>query len=268
MAVILGMVLAVMFLMNGALFYVLRTAATTTRRQVESCFVKELEDYNGFLQEREEECVRIEEKKDCLKKEIREMEGVMLSLKTSPFYAPRPIARELFIPTSRYIDNEFFDNHKRVNDMMKNMDYQEIIDRIQSTYAYQGERRDYDTACRLLEFLNMEVSYELCTLSSGIQLKTLKDVLEGDEREMLDRFLNSLSEEESFDVLGFRTFIREIRTTQDPRMYIRTGEKSIRHLKSNVELVHQYDGNISEGLRIIYQNQSYDFSIYRLRSRK
>ena len=85
---------------------------------------------------------------------------------------------------------------------------------------------------------------------------------------MLDRFLASLSEEEEFDVLKFRTFAREIRTAQDPRMYIRTGEENIRFLESEVELVHQYDRNISEGIRIIYQNQSYDFSIYRLRSRK
>ena len=268
MAVILGMVLVVMFLMNGALFYVLRTAVLSTRRQVEACFVKELEDYNGFLQDREAKSRQIEKRKDSLKKEIKEMEGVMLSLKTSPFYAPRPIARELFIPTSRYIDNEFFDNHKRVNDMMKSMDYQEIIDKIQREHAYQGNRRDYDTALRLLEFLDMEMSYELCTLSSDTQLETLKEALEGEEREMLDRFRCSLSEGEAFDVLKFRTFIREIRTAQDPRMYIRTGEKSLEFLKSDVELVHQYDRNISEGIRIIYQNQSYDFSIYRLRSRK
>lgn len=268
MAVILGIVLVVMFLMNGALFYVLRTAVLSTRRQVEACFVRELEDYNDFLEDRTRECNRIERKKNHLKKEIKEMEGVVLSLKTSPFYAPRPIARELFIPTSRYIDNEFFDNHKRVNDMMKNMDYQEIIRKIQQEHTYRGNRRDYDTACRLLEFLNMEMAYELCTLSSAVQLETLQDALEGDEKEMLDRFLASLLEEEPFDVLRFRTFIREIRTAQDPRMYIRTGEENIRFLESDVELVHQYDGNISEGIRIIYQNQSYDFSIYRLRSRK
>ena len=76
-----------------------------------------------------------------------------------------------------------------------------------------------------------------------------------------------------FDVLGFRTFIREIRTEQDTKMYIRTGDKVVSDdLKKMVEededLVFQPDANISEGLKIIYQNQSFDFSIYRLRSRK
>lgn len=268
MAVILGVVLAVMAVMNGALFYVLRITVLATRRQVEACFVRELEDYNDYLEEKAEETRKIEEQKRGLRREIDEMEGVILSLKTSPFYAPRPIARELFIPTARYIDNEFFDNHKRVNDLMKDMDYQEIIDRIQRQYTYRGDLEDYEAACGILDFLSMDMSYELCTLSSLTQLELMEIVMQGRKGELLRRFLAMQSEGEEFDVLAFRTFAREVRTAQDPKMYIRTGGEKPEGLLSEVPLVHQHDENISEGLKIIYQNQSYDFSIYRLRSRK
>lgn len=268
MTVILGVVLAVMVIMNGAMFYVLRTAALTTKRQVESCFVQELEDYNDYLQEKEDENRKINEKKNSLNKEIQEMEGVVLSLKTSPFYAPRPIARELFIPTARYIDNEFFDNHKRVNDMLRDMDYQEIVDRIEEKYEYRGNLQDYSTACSLLEFLGMDMTYELSTVPPDTQLLVLRAAFQGEELKMLEAFIESLPEEEDFDVLDFRTYIREIRTAQDPRMYIRTGREELEGVEAEEGLVHQYDGNISEGLKIIYQNQSFDFSIYRLRSKK
>lgn len=266
MAVIFGVVLLVMAVMNGALFYVLRITALSTRRQVEAHFVRELEDYSDYLERKAEESRQIKEQKEGLQKEIGEMEGVILSLKTSPFYAPRPIARELFIPTARYIDNEFFDNHKRVNDLMKDMDYQEIIDRIEKEQVYRGNLEDYEAACRILAFLSMDMSYELCTLSCAVQLEILQIALQGRERELLDIFLEENGEE--FDVLPFRTFAREIRTAQDPKMYIRTGGDMPEGLKACVELVHQHDENISEGLKIIYQNQSYDFSIYRLRSRR
>ena len=267
MAVILGVVLAVMVVMNGALFYVLRITVLSTRRQVEAYFVRELEDYNDYLEEKAEESREIERQKKGLRREIDEMEGVILSLKTSPFYAPRPIARELYIPTARYIDNEFFDNHKRVKDLMRDMDYQEIIDRIQRQFAYRGDLEDYEAACEILEFLSMDMSYELCTLSSLTQLELLEVVMQGRKGELLRRFL-AMQPEEEFDVLAFRTYAREVRTAQDPRMYIRTGGEEPEGLESDVELVHQHDENISEGLKIIYQNQSYDFSIYRLRSRK
>lgn len=269
MAVILGVVLAVMVVMNGAMFYVLRSAAHATKRQVEACFVRELESYNGFLDKKQQENKEIEEKKGKLKEEIREMEGVVLSLKTSPFYAPRPIARELFIPTARYIDNEFFDNHKIVNDMMQEMDYQEIVDEIWKKYAYKGDLDEYETACRILGTLTMDVVYELCTVPTETQLLVIRAILlQKSEAAMLQRYLQTLPGEEDFDVLDFRTFVREIRTAQDPTMYVRTGDEELKDVEEEEYLVHQHDENISDGLKIIYQNQSYDFSIYRLRSRK
>lgn len=268
MIIILTIVFIIMVVMNGALFYVLYSAVSATKKQVSFNFVRELEDYNGYLKSKELESKDLEEKKKELEEEIKSLEGIVLSLKTSPFYAPRPISRELYIPTARYIDNEFFDNHKRVNDMMKSVDQNEIIENIRKQYVYKGNREDYETACRLLEFLEMDTSYELCTVPSEVQLETLRDALKGPELDFLERFLDTLGEEEEFDVLSFRTFIREIRTAQDPKMYIRTGDPNAGTENADEDLIFQYDANISEGLKIIYQNQSFDFSIYRLRSRK
>lgn len=114
----------------------------------------------------------------------------------------------------------------------------------------------------------METSYELCTIPPEEQLKTLLEALKDRELEFLGRFLETLGEDEDFDVLNFRTFVREIRTLQDPKMYIRTGDPNRGSGNTDEDLIYQYDANISEGLKIIYQNQSYDFSIYRLRSKK
>lgn len=272
MTVILGVVMVVMLAMNGALFYVLRQAAFATKKQVKRCFVKEMEAYSGFLAEKREESRQIGEERDALQEEVRELEGVVLSLKTSPFYAPRPVARELFIPTARYIDNEFFDNHKRVTDMLRDMDYQEIVDKIADTHAYEGNLQDYQAACNLLSFLSMDMTYELCTVEPGTQLIVLRAALAGMGGmggDLLERYLETLgNEEEDFDVLDFRTFVREIRVAQDPTMYVRTGRETLEEIEDWEGLEHQYDANISEGLKVIYQNRSYDFSIYRLRSRK
>lgn len=269
MAVILAIVLAVMVVMNGAMFYVLRTAAFSAKRQAEACFVRELEDYNSFLEEKRRESGKIEKRKEELKEEIREMEGVIVSLKTSPFYAPKVIPRELFIPTARYIDNEFFDNHKIVNDMMREMDYQEIVDEIRKKYVYRGNLQDYTTACGILSMLSMDVLYELCTVPASTQLLVLRAFLaDAGKAAMLERYVRMLPGEETFDVLDFRTYVREIRTAQDPMVYVRTGHEELAGVEEEEGLVHQHDENISEGLKVIYQNQSYDFSIYRLRSKK
>lgn len=268
MAVILSIVFAVMAVMNGALFCVLRTASAAARKQVESCFVRELEKYNDFLLEKVRESSQVRQRKERLQKEIEELEGVASSLKTSPFYAPCLASRELFIPMARYIDDEFFDHHRMVKNLMKSMNWQEIIKKIQSQYVFCGIREDYDAACGLLEFLNMETLYEFCTLTPAVQLENLQTAVQGTEKGLLDRFLLTVPEGEVFDILRFQTFVREIRTENDPVMYLRTGEEEMEPLESEVEIKHQFDKNISEGLKIIYQNRLYDFSIYRLRSRR
>lgn len=268
MQIIFGAVLAAMVVLNLFMGFVIYQIVLITNRQVKRHVTKELENCTAAVDQKMEEFKQMEQKKEKLQHEISSLEGVVLSLKTSPFYAPKAIDRELFIPTARYIDNTFFDNHKVVSDMMKGVDQREIVRNIRKLHAYTGNREDYDTACRLLDFLAVDTAYELCTVTPKLQIETLREALTGREAEMLEEFLRTLGEDEEFDALNFRTYLREIRTEQDPTMYIRTGDRELDCSQWGQEMVHQYDGNISEGLKVIYQNQSFDFSIYRLRSKK
>ncbi len=261
-------VLLVMAVLNLFLAFIIWQMAAVTRRQVQKNMAGELENSAAALDMKMEELKGLEEEKKKIQGEIDSLEGVVLSLKTSPFYAPRAIARELFIPTARYIDNEFFDNHKLVNDMMKDVDWKKIVENIRSRYIYAGDRERYETACGILENLDMETVYGICTRDPQEQESILEEAFTGRTREMLEEFRSGMGEDEDFDVLKFRTFVREISVEHDPRVYIRTGDRNPARVDDNPDIVYQYDSNISEGLKIIYQNRSFDFSIYRLRSRK
>ncbi len=267
MTIILIVVMLVMALMNVAIFYILYSAVGVTKKQVQSCFVKELEDYNDYLNDKKIEVTQISEKKQEIEKKINSLEGVMVSLKTSPFYAPKKMSTELFVPAARYIDNEFFDAHKLVNDRMSNIDYDDLIRRIREKHPYVGDIKKYDRASELLEMLNMDVVYKLSLLGNKEQLDALYEAFDDYNDELLSDFLSGKSEEEPFDILEFRTYLREIRSANDPNMYIRVGsEKQLKEPKDNV--IYQLDNNISEGIKIIFQNRNFDFSIYRLRSKK
>lgn len=268
MVIILVAVFVVMLAMNGALFYVLFTAVKSTKKQVNSCFVKELEDYNDYLNEKKEESKQQELEKKELKKEVDNLQGVIQSLQTSSFYAPRPIPQDLFIPTARYMDNEFFEYHRMVNERMGNVDYMDVVKRIQETYNYDGNRERYDIASKILEFLDVDTAYEICTLEPEMQAKVLEENLNEKELLLLQEYASGIEDIEDFDVLDFRTFIREIRTNEDPVTYVRTGHEENTLFDETEELQHEYDDNISEGVKIIFQNRVYDYSIYRLRSGK
>lgn len=267
MTIILVVVLAIMLIMNGVMFYVLRTAAIITRKQIKICFVKELEQYEYFLEGKDDENKQLEEQKEELKKEISDMQGVMVSLKSSPFYAPRPVPRDLYVPMARYIDNDFFDNHKLVREQMKSLDKIEVMERIRRKMPYEGDREIYQSACRILKSLSLETLYELGTVEAKAQLSLLREILEGTDRRLLEDYIKE-REEQEFDSLGFVSWLREVRTVHDPCMYMRTGEGQDTWAENEQDVVVQYDDNISEGVKFIHQNRLFDFSIYRLRSRK
>lgn len=265
MMIVLAVVLAVMLIMNGVMFYVLRMAAVVTGKQVSACFVRELEAYEGFLDKKGEENLQLAQEKKGLQKEISDMQGVMVSLKTSPFYAPRPVPRDLFVPSARYIDNDFFDNHKLVTDRMRGMDKAEMMERIREKNPYAGDMERYGSACRILESLPLDALYELATMQGTAQLEILGESMEGEDRKLLEEYAQGL-QDACFDVLGFVSWLREVRTAHDPSMYVRTGEEGDDFSAQGQDVVTQYDGNISEGIKFIHQNKLFDFSIYRLRS--
>lgn len=265
MTLILIVVLLVMVLMCLAILYVLYQAIGVTKKQVSSCFIKELEDYNDYLNERKDEYSKIEQKKEEIEGKIVEMEGVMSALKSSPYYAPKDIKREMFVPTARYIDNEFFDAHKAVNDKLNNIDYKDLIKRLKEKYPYVGNREAYDGACSILEQLTTDVMYRVCNFSPDEQLEIMKSALNESEMKLLSEYLE-LNEEQDFEILDFQTYLREVKTENDPKMYIRVGNKNLVK-ESTDDIVYQFDDNISEGIKVIFQNKNYDFSIYRLRSK-
>ena len=119
----------------------------------------------------------------------------------------------------------------------------------------------------ILKDANMDVVYKLNTMSKSDQLDTLYEAFENQNDELLSDFLSGRPENDPFDILDFRTYLREIRSLNDPNMYIRVGSKSqLKQPEDNI--IYQLDNNISEGIKIIFQNRNFDFSIYRLRSKK
>jgi len=272
MVTILGIVFVIMVVMNGALFYALCAAVAATEKQVNTCFLRELEDYDVYLQQKDEESRQLYKEKEALEEEIRSLEGVLYSLKTSPFYAPKPLVRDAFVPLARHVDKDFFVDHKMMSDAMKEITPDRIIPQICEDYSYTGDRVEFEALCRLQELMTVDTVYELCTVPVEHQIQVLREVLTGREAEILERFLTTVEEGQEFDVLKFEIYVNERRAAMDPKIYIRTGDDcsgcDVRAMEAGLELVHEYDDNISDGFNIVYQNRYFDYSFYRLRSKK
>ncbi len=268
MGIMLAVVLIVMVVMNGAMFYVLRTAAIVTRKQVDRLFVRKLEQYDSFLDQKENRGAEIEEKREALEAKIRELEGVANAMQSSPFYSPKPVKREAFVPIAHYIHSDFFREHRKVLDQIGQIDFQELVQEVSAGLRKTMEQKGLDsekfhTCGRLLENLSLDTVYQLELLENEQQAAILTDVLSElgtAEQELLEEYLEE-NPAERFDTLEFTDWLRQIQRANDPTIYVRCGEKEASYQADGMNVVTQYDESIAGGVMILWQDLVMDYSI-------
>ena len=93
----------------------------------------------------------------------------------------------------------------------------------------------------------------------------LNETFTGDKKEVLEQFVNTLEVDEAFDSMKFYDYVKNIRKIEDPHLYVSVAENEKDYTEEEKNIICSVDGNICEGLKIIFQNKIYDYSIYKTR---
>lgn len=243
----------------------LRSVVSEAGHQVNSYFLKNLESYDAQFKEKFRQMNELKEEQETLNREVKSMKSELVSYKTSPFYAPRPLARDVYIPTARYIDNDFFEEYKIAKDKLLSINKQQVINNVMGKVEYVGDMDRYQTACRIIEKLNFEAVYDLCSVEKEDQLSVLKECLDNQEAALLLEYVGNMQEMEEFDILAFLDYIKKVKNDNDPFVYVSVGENENDYSDEERKIICSVDDNICEGIKIIYQNKIYDYSIYKTR---
>jgi hypothetical protein len=258
------------FLVMGVMIYFiiisLRLVIENATKKVNAYFLSKLSEYDDDFQKKIDEIQNLEFSKEELKQEIRMLQMDHNSLGTSRFYRPRPVERDIFIPTARYIDNVFFEDYKLVKNLLI-IDKEEIIRTILDKFPYAGDKKRYNAAKSILQTLNFEAVYDLSSLPEETQLKLLDEELKREEKKLLKEYLEPLLEAKEFNLLGFLNWINEVITKESPILMAYLGEKDEDYSYIADNVICQFDSNVCEGIRIVYQNRLYDYSVYESRRR-
>ncbi len=260
---VLAAVLLVMLAMNGLIFYILRTAVRTTEHQVREHFSRELTVFGDTVEEKQRRSMELDSQISDMKKEADDMKEIIDVLKSSPFYRPHKNKGEKLAPLAHYVDRKFFENYRTAKDLMAVLDKKAIVEEVQRQVSYHGDRARYAQLCDLIDTLNFDTVYQLETVSAEEQLQVLDETLKEEQHELFLEYVKGLEKPLNFSVLSFLDWLRLQRSEEDPTLYVYTGEKqdNLDHMASNVKTC--YDENICEGVRLVYQNQVYDYSICR-----
>ena len=244
---------------------VLRSVVSEVNQKVNEYFLKHLEEYDDHYSSKLSRIKEMNAKEEKLSRTIRSLEREAESYRVSPFYVPRPVPRDIYIPTARYIDNDFFVEYKVAKDKLMSIDKQQVIYNVLERVPYTGNLERYKLACDIIADLNFEVLYNLCSVSADDQLKALTETLTGEKKEMLEQYVEKLEVDEIFDSMKFYDYVKNIRLSEDPNVYVSVAENEQDYTEEEKNIICSVDSNICEGIKIIFQNKIYDYSIYKTR---
>ena len=261
-------IFAAIFLVMGVMIYFitvsLRIVTENANKKVNAYFLSKLREYDDDFVEKMNELEELREQKAELQQKIRILKMDHDSLEVSRFYKPRPVMRDTFIPMARYIDNGFFEDYKIAKNLLV-MDKENIIKTIMERFPYSGNITRYESAHSIMKKLNNEAIYDLCSLDESTQLTVLDEELDEKEITLLEEFIKPITGVKDFSVLNFLSYLKQVINEESPILmaYIGDKDEDYSYVSENVKC--QFDKNVCEGIRIVYQNRLYDYSIYESR---
>lgn len=258
------------FIVMGILIYFiavsLRIVVESAGRKVNAYFLSKLSVYDEDFGEKLEEVQRLEQRSDELRECLDELRSERGTLESSRFYKPRPLMRDTYIPVARYIDNSFFEDYKMTKKLL-DIDKEEIIRGILENFPYTGDIERYRTAEQIIEELNTEALYDLISLMRSSQIRCLKESFSEPEWNLFREYFYALPEEGAFDMMEFLNWLKQIIRKESPYLTAYVGEKDEDYSYISPYVICGFDKNVCEGIRIIYQNKLYDYSIYESRKK-
>ena len=92
---------------------------------------------------------------------------------------------------------------------------------------------------------------------SNVQYSFLKKIASKEELKYLENY-----KKEDFNILEFKNHIENLIDQNDQTIYVRVGKKeeNYDHLNNNIKTI--YDESIIKGIKIVYQNKLFDYSLW------
>lgn len=248
MITIIVSVCIVISIMILLMFLVLKRTVKLVNDSSKTYFINTIKEYDEIIDKKQE---KLEE----LNKTIEEEKNKNIVEYTSN---ENQIDNSyITLKTPSYIDEDFFENYKKVNDTF-NIDKEQIINKFIKEYVKNNDNEKYNTLVKLKEKINFDVIYEIVKSDEKQIVKYLNELLTPNEKEYLEQYREK---EQKFDITSFISYINEQLDKTSPIIYVRIGNKYENYDQINQNIKTVYDEKIYTGMIIIYKGKIYDYSL-------
>ena len=231
------------------MYLVLKKKVGIVNEQTKSYFVNKLQGYDDLITEKENKLNEIDELiknreigKEENKKEI-----------TDSGYAFDTNVIDLFNST-QYQDKNIFELNKKIDENFV-VNYEELV---RDFLTFCDDSKDYDFCLELRNKFDSEQIYRFKSMMGEELEEELKRFLTNREYKVYEAFKLIINEN---SIENFIIYLDQLVDLNSPKVVILVGSKNENydHLSKYIET--KYNDKIYRGLKIIYRNKVYDFSL-------
>lgn len=238
----------VIILLVVAMSLILKNTVKTIDDKSKSYFVDKLKEYDYLIDEKEKKLTSLDEelkKRELGLKENRNSEG-------SPNYDFDSTIIDLLTETD-YLDKNIFAINKKIEEKFI-INYEQLI---KDFLANTKENNRYDFCTNLRnKFTPLEI-YKIETMLPEERNEYFKTFLSEEEYKLYTIFLSS----NKFNMEDFIDYLNHLIELNNPIVIILVPSKNINYDYIDSKIKTEVSENIYKGIKIIYRNKVYDFSL-------
>ena len=249
MVVLFAIVSLIVAFLIFLMYMILKKTVRIVNEQTKSYFVNKLQGYDDLIADRENKLNEIDEliKNREIGKENNKKEL------SKGGYAFDTNVIDLFNSTN-YQDNNLFELNKKIDETFV-VNYEELI---RDFLSFCDDSKDYRFCIKLRDKFDSETIYNLKSLINSDMELELERMLTEKEYKVYEAFKVIISEH---TIENFVIYLDQLVDLNSPKVVILVGSKheNYDHLSEYIET--RYNDKIYRGLKIVYKNRVYDFSL-------
>lgn len=232
------------------MFLILKKTVGIVNVQTRSYFVNKLQGYDDLIQDKESKLQEIDDLIKDKEKGIKEKET---QENINSNYAFDTNVLDLLNAT-KYQDQNIFELNKKIDENFV-VNYEELI---RDFLSLCDETSDYDFCINLRKKFDSDVIYKFKSMMPNEVEVMLKEMLSKREYKIYEAFKVVASE---YSIDNFIDYLDQLVDLNNPEIRILVGNKSENYDHLSKYIKTEYSDKIYRGIKIIYKNKVYDFSL-------
>ena len=232
------------------MFLILKKTVNIVNDQTKSYFINKLQGYDDIIQGKE---AKLQEIDSLIKDREKRINNKEKQEKSNQTYAFDTDVLQLMNATN-YQDKNIFELNKKIDENFV-VNYEELV---KDFLSLCDDSSNYDFCLSLRKKFDSDVVYKLKSMLPEEVQKELKGMLSNKEYKVYNAFRLVASDN---NIDNFIDYLDQLVDLNNPKITILVGNKgeNYDHLSEYIETM--YSSKIYRGIKIIYKNKVYDFSL-------